>query len=105
MQFIDPQKPAAQLNYNKMKALITGINGFIGTYLAKYLIEAGYNVFGTSRNADNDKDIKVYTCDLRNIKDISKVVKTSKPDYIFHLAAQSNIPYSFSHPQETVDVN
>lgn len=105
MQFIDPQKLAAQLNYSKMKALITGINGFIGTYLAKHLIEAGFNVSGTSREEIKNKDYKVYNCDLLDYESSSQVIKSSRPDYIFHLAAQSNIPYSFSHPQETVDVN
>lgn len=105
MQFIDHQKLAAQLNYSNMEALITGINGFIGTYLAKHLIETGFNVSGTSRQEIKNKDYKVYNCDLLDYESSSQVIKSSRPDYIFHLAAQSNIPYSFSHPQETMETN
>lgn len=88
-----------------MKALITGINGFIGGYLAKHLNENGYDVSGTSRQEIKNKDFKVYNCDLVNYESTSQVIKSAKPDYIFHLAAQSNIPYSFSHPQETISTN
>lgn len=88
-----------------MKALITGVNGFIGGYLAKHLHENGFDVSGTSRQEIKNKDFKVYNCDLVNYESTSQVIKSAKPDYIFHLAAQSNIPYSFSHPQETVNTN
>lgn len=78
-----------------MRSLITGINGFIGPYLAKKLEDEGNKVIGVSRD----------TIDIRDFKQVFEIVKKTKPDRIFHLAAQSNIPYSFSHPQETIETN
>ncbi|HSX57854.1 MAG TPA: GDP-mannose 4,6-dehydratase [Candidatus Saccharimonadales bacterium] len=88
-----------------MKALITGINGFIGSYLSEHLSQNGYIVEGTSRQKINLKNYKVYQSALGNLEEIANLITKSKPDVIFHLAAQSNIPYSFTHPQETLEAN
>lgn len=88
-----------------MKALITGINGFIGGYLAKHLHENGFEVCGTSRQKNESYDFEIYNCDLIDYEKTYQIIKSSKPDLVFHLAAQSNIPYSFDHPQETINTN
>lgn len=89
-----------------MNSFITGIDGFIGTYLAKTLIEQGDKVSGLSHNKnDNQGQVKKYQGDLTNKKSISQIIERVKPDKVFHLAAQSNIPYSFLHPQETINTN
>lgn len=84
-----------------MKALITGINGFIGTHLKQHLQEKNYEVKGISRTESTDN----YGGDISDYTFIESVILDYKPNVIFHLAAQSNIPFSFEHPQETVQSN
>ncbi len=96
---------------------ITGISGFVGSHMAKYLIDIGANVFGLiRRQADGhtpqnleylgiDKEIGLLEGDVRDISSIAFALDRAKPDIIFHLAAQSFIPRSFSHPWETMEVN
>lgn len=96
-----------------MKALITGISGFAGSHLADYLLSLdNFEVFGTIRwrsRLDNinhllDK-IKLYECDIRDASAIKYVVSEVKPNYIFHLAAQSYVPFSWRAPSETLSTN
>jgi len=79
-----------------MKALITGITGFVGSHLAEYLLSKGYNVYGTKRwrsrmeNIEHILDkIKLIEADLNDAHSIENAIKQIKPDYIFHLAGQS----------------
>ena len=90
-----------------MKSLITGVDGFIGKWLSKYLLNKGDIVIGISKNRkDNPKDgIVRYYGNILNCDGIRSIIKKSKPDRIFHLAAQSNIPRSFTYPQETIENN
>jgi len=94
-----------------MKALITGINGFIGSYLAEYLLGRKVEVYGTlhSLNIDNiahvKNEIDLSKCDVRDKVVVKKVVKKSRPDFIFHLAAQSRPDISWKNPIETVETN
>ncbi len=90
-----------------MKSFVTGIDGFIGSWLTTLLLEKKDRVSGLSR-----KEIKIpqklvtkYLGNILDEKKISQIIKETEPDRIFHLAAQSNIPYSFSHPQETIETN
>jgi GDPmannose 4,6-dehydratase len=96
---------------------ITGISGFVGSHLAKYLLNEGANVFGlVRRKADGslpknlkylglDKEVKLLEGDICDISGIAFALDQAKPDIIFHLAAQSFIPRSFSHPWETTETN
>lgn len=97
--------------------LITGISGFVGSYLAKYLVEQGANVFGlVRRRADGsisknieEKDIAdaitLIEGDITDIYSLAFALDKSQPDVIFHLAAQSFVPRSFTHPIETIEIN
>ena len=98
------------------RALITGITGQDGAYLAKLLIDKGYKVFGTVRRSTSEKfinlkylnvydKIKFYDFDLLELSNIQNVIKVSKPDEIYHLAAQSFVPTSFEVPIVTTDIN
>jgi len=98
------------------RALITGITGQDGAYLAKLLIDKGYKVFGTVRRSTSEKfinlkylnvydKIKFYDFDLLELSNIQNVIKVSKPDEIYHLAAQSFVPTSFQVPIVTTDIN
>jgi GDP-4-dehydro-6-deoxy-D-mannose reductase len=96
-----------------MRVLITGINGFVGSYLAEYILSLKvHKVFGTVRrrsNTDNLSEIKdkikLIECDLRDSHSIDRVINQIKPDKIFHLAAQSFVPTSWKIPSETFESN
>ena len=94
------------------KALITGINGQDGSYLAEFLLDKGYEVHGTlKRNsvAENQtaridnifNDVKLYYADITDIASLYKVVNKVKPDEIYNLAAQSHVRISFDQPLYT----
>jgi len=91
-------------------ALITGINGQDGSYLAEFLVEKGYKVWGTvKRNsvAENQtarlgsnifKKIKLEYADLNDLSSLIRVIQLCKPDEIYNLAAQSHVRISFDQP-------
>lgn len=101
------------------KVLITGITGMVGSHLLDYLLEnTDWEIYGMLRwrsPLDNIKQhidlinrntrIKLLYGDLRDTMSIDYVVKTSKPDYVFHLAAQSYPRTSFDSPLDTLDTN
>ncbi len=88
-----------------MRILITGVDGFIGTQLAQ-LLSGTYQVFGLSRShAGRKAGVTYLKGSLLNSQDVQRAVRLSKPDQIFHLAAQSNIPLSFQDPAGTVSTN
>ncbi len=100
-----------------MKALLTGATGFVGSYLARELVEQDYEVYGFARKrADGappkrlveqnllDK-ITIIDGDLTDLSTIVGAVQQSSPDVIFHLGAQSYVPRSFEEPLETFRVN
>lgn len=97
------------------KALITGINGQDGSYLAEFLLEKGYEVFGTlKRNsvAENqtarlDKvydKVKLFYADLTDLSSLISVIQKTQPDEIYNLAAQSHVRISFDQPIYTAQV-
>lgn len=90
-----------------MKVFITGINGFIGSWLARFLLKQKCTVIGLARKESQKENAKIncYYGDILDFQLIKRIIQQEKPTHIFHLAAQSNIPHSFSHPQETVNVN
>lgn len=89
-----------------MKALITGVDGFVGKYLSEYLLKKGYEVYGTTilEEYRNEK-IKVYKMNLLNEKEVNEIIKIIKPDKIFHLAGQSAVGLSWENPVLTVNIN
>ncbi len=97
-----------------MRALITGITGFAGSHLAEYILEEqpGVEVFGTYRwrsRMDNvehlDGRIRLVEADLRDYTSMHRALEVSRPDVIFHLAAQSFVPSSWNAPNDTIVTN
>jgi GDPmannose 4,6-dehydratase len=86
-------------------ALITGITGQDGTYLAELLVGKGYRVVGTSRHPVNGRTTKpgveVIRADVANADAIAHLVDSVRPAEIYHLAAQSSVGASFAHPVDT----
>lgn len=89
-----------------MKALITGVNGFVGNYLSKYLIDKGYNVYGTVIEDDVQMDnVNIKKMNLLNKEEVNETIKSINPDYIYHLAGQSAVGLSWKEPTLTMNVN
>lgn len=90
-----------------MKALITGVSGFVGRYLAQNLVNHGYEVWGTSREVPSSMlgDMKILKMDFSDKEAITKVMEEVRPDVIFHLSGQSSVQYSWSHINETFQSN
>lgn len=95
-----------------MKALITGINGQDGAYLAKLLQDKGYDVIGIMRKKEETYNLsytgakpRFYYGDISESEFINYVVWAEKPDEIYNLAAQSHVGYSFNSPITTMNVN
>jgi GDP-4-dehydro-6-deoxy-D-mannose reductase len=97
-----------------MRALITGITGFAGSHLAEYLLaeHPDVEVFGTYRwrsRMDNVEHlrsrIKLLEADLRDYTSMYGALERSRPDFVFHLAAQSFVPSSWTAPNETLTTN
>lgn len=105
------------MSWKDKNVLITGITGFVGSYLAKKLINLGANVFGIYRRRSDglqpknlvEKDIinkvNLLEGDVTNIVSIANALDKAEPDFIFHLAAQSFVPRSFQNPLETFQTN
>lgn len=94
-----------------MRVLITGVNGFIGSYLAEYLLSKRLEVQGTVYKKDLENiahlknAISLSKCDVRNQAEVKDVIKKSKPDFVFHLAAQSRPDISWKDPVGTMKTN
>ena len=97
-------------------ALITGITGQDGSYLAEFLLEKGYDVHGTIRRSSVDyreriahleghPDFHLHYADLGDSMSILQVVRKIKPNEIYNLAAQSHVQVSFDAPEFTADVD
>ena len=104
-------------------ALITGVAGQDGSYLAELLLEKGYSVRGIVRRAsyphteridhllrmydDHDPDcpFKLYYGDLGDVSSLRNVIETVKPDEVYNLAAQSHVGISFMTGEATLDYN
>jgi GDPmannose 4,6-dehydratase len=97
-------------------AIITGITGQDGTYLANFLLNKGYSIIGLVRNnsrtnmrnlryLDIDDKINFIKIDLLNISNIVRIVEKNEIDEIYNLAAQSSVGLSFSQPIETLEFN
>ena len=95
-------------------ALITGITGQDGAYLAEFLLKKGYTVYGTYRRVSSPnfwrlnylgiyKKIKLIPADFSDPKSVSEAIKKSKPDEIYNFSAQSSVSVSFDQPIETTN--
>jgi len=96
------------------KALITGITGQDGSYLAEFLLEKGYKVYGMVRRASTENferinhirdKIQLEQADLLDQLSIIELIKKTKPDEIYNLAAQSFVPTSWNQPVLTGEFN
>lgn len=92
--------------------MITGIGGFVASHLANYLLEKGEEVYGTYRWTEDisriekiKEKIKMIPADLLDLSSLIRAIADNYPDYIFHLAAQSYVPDSFTNPIITVETN
>jgi GDPmannose 4,6-dehydratase len=100
-----------------MKVLITGITGFVGSYLARKLLSLGHEVYGLyRRRADGNVpkrlvemgilgQVKLVEGDMTDLTSLLFALDRVQPDVIFHLASQSYVPRSFADPLETFRVN
>lgn len=88
-----------------MRSLITGISGFVGPHLAKHLLSNKHTVFGVDLIKKKIENVSSYQVDILNRKSLFSVMNEIKPDYVFHLAAQSSVEKSFSQPELTKKVN
>jgi GDPmannose 4,6-dehydratase len=96
-----------------MRALITGITGQDGSYLAELLLEKGYDVFGLVRRSSVKKydrietlvdDIELVEGDLTDQTSLDHIVQSVQPDEVYNMAAQSFVPVSWNQPVLTGDV-
>ncbi len=103
------------------KALITGITGQDGSYLAEFLLEKGYEVHGIKRRAssfntariehlyqdphDPDVRFRLHYGDLSDTNSLTSIIQVVQPDEIYNLAAQSHVAVSFESPEYTANVD
>ncbi|MEK7479502.1 MAG: GDP-mannose 4,6-dehydratase [Patescibacteria group bacterium] len=98
------------------KALITGITGSGGSYLADYIVEnhpetevhgiSRWHSMATAKNLEEVKEkVVVHECDLNDVSATLRVLKEVKPDVIFHLAAHANVKASFTNPLSSMQNN
>jgi GDPmannose 4,6-dehydratase len=102
-------------------ALITGITGQDGSYLAEFLLEKGYIVHGIKRRASsfnteridhlyqdphvNHRDLILHYGDLSDTSNLVRIIQECRPDEIYNLGAQSHVSVSFESPEYTADVD
>ena len=96
-----------------MKALIFGITGQDGSYLAELLLKKGYRVIGVTRRVSVNTTariqhilpkIKIIEGDVTDAFNVNKIIQDEEPDEIYNLAAQSHVGTSFSQPNLTWDI-
>uniref|UniRef100_UPI0025E07C0D GDP-mannose 4,6-dehydratase n=1 Tax=Anaerovibrio sp. TaxID=1872532 RepID=UPI0025E07C0D len=98
------------------KALITGITGQDGSYLAEFLLDKGYDVHGIIRRSSVDYRERIahlegkphfhlHYGDMGDSMGLMAVISTVRPDEIYNLAAQSHVQVSFDAPEFTADVD
>ena len=102
-------------------ALITGITGQDGSYLAEFLLEKGYTVHGIKRRASSfntqrvdhifqdpqiaNANFKLHYGDLSDTSNLVRIIQETQPDEIYNLGAQSHVAVSFESPEYTADVD
>jgi len=97
-----------------MKALIYGISGQDGAYLARYLLDIGYEVWGASRDAATAQfdrlrkvgalgRVRLISASLGDFRSVLNSLATAKPDEVYNLSGQSSVSLSFDQPVETME--
>ncbi len=109
------QNKSFQRCYEGKKILITGNTGFKGSWLTKWLLLLGAKIIGYSNEyltspsiyevLNIREQIEQYTRDINDYSELHNIIKNSRPDFIFHLAAQSLVSESFNNPYETIKTN
>jgi len=105
----------------KKKALITGVTGQDGSYLAEFLLGKGYEVHGIKRRASSfntqridhiyqdphvdNRDFVLHYGDLTDSSSLTRIVQQVQPDEVYNLGAQSHVAVSFEAPEYTADVD
>lgn len=105
----------------KKKALVTGITGQDGSYLAELLLEKGYEVHGIKRRASSlntqrvdhiyedphvdGQQFKLHYGDMADSSNLTRIINEVQPDEVYNLAAQSHVAVSFESPEYTADVD
>jgi GDPmannose 4,6-dehydratase len=105
----------------KKRALITGITGQDGSYLAEFLLEKGYEVHGIKRRASlfntqrvdhlyqdphvSNQNFKLHYGDLTDSSNLTRILSEVRPDEVYNLGAQSHVAVSFEAPEYTADVD
>nr|NLU58810.1 GDP-mannose 4,6-dehydratase [Pseudomonas sp. BIGb0427] len=105
----------------KKKALITGVTGQDGSYLAELLLEKGYEVHGIKRRASSfntqrvdhiyqdphvaNQNFVLHYGDLSDASNLTRIIKEVQPDEVYNLGAQSHVAVSFESPEYTADVD
>jgi GDPmannose 4,6-dehydratase len=103
------------------KALITGVTGQDGSYLAEFLLEKGYEVHGIKRRASslntqridhiyedphtNNHNFVLHYGDLTDASNLTRIISEVEPDEVYNLGAQSHVAVSFDSPEYTADVD
>ncbi|MEW2915160.1 GDP-mannose 4,6-dehydratase [Leisingera sp. JC11] len=103
------------------KALITGVTGQDGSYLAEFLLEKGYEVHGIKRRASSfntqrvdhiyqdphvdNAHFKLHYGDLTDSSNLTRIIQDVQPDEVYNLGAQSHVAVSFESPEYTADVD
>ncbi len=103
------------------RALITGITGQDGSYLAEFLLEKGYEVHGIKRRAsslntqridhiyqdphERNPQLKLHYGDLTDSSNLTRILSAVRPDEVYNLGAQSHVAVSFEAPEYTADVD
>ena len=102
------------------KALITGITGQDGSYLAEFLLEKGYEVHGIKARASlfntqridhiyqdphANHRVKLHYGDLTDSSNLTRILSEVQPDEVYNLGAQSHVAVSFEAPEYTADVD
>ena len=101
--------------YKNKKVFVTGFTGFKGTWLCQILLKAGANVTGYALKpptvpslfvqTKTEKNMNSIIDDIRNKETINKAIQDTKPDIVFHLAAQPIVRFSYREPVETYETN
>ena len=107
--------------YNEKKALITGITGQDGSYLAEFLLAKGYEVHGIKRRSSlfnteridhiyqdphvPNAQLKLHYGDLTDSSNLTRIMREVEPDEVYNLGAQSHVAVSFEAPEYTADVD